>query len=207
MGRTSSTLLEWEDRYRCGTRRVYRGRATLRRMASAVISAIVTAFFTGALARFAVPGPDPMPVWLTITIGLVGTAIGGGIVYAIAGPDAKWVGIAGFFVSIGLVAGYRRFVQKRPLWGPEAYRFPKRGIGVEDYRERLQRAGIDPDMIGSPLAPPQGVQPTPAATQEEGPTENPAHYLQLLEELHDSGVLSDDEYTGARTRLLERLRA
>ncbi|MDX6456178.1 MAG: hypothetical protein QOD48_2285, partial [Gaiellaceae bacterium] len=30
---------------------------------------------------------------------------------------------------------------------------------------------------------------------------------QLLEELHDSGVLSDDEYTASRTRLLERLRA
>ena len=26
----------------------------------------------GALARFAVPGPDPMPMWLTIAIGLVG---------------------------------------------------------------------------------------------------------------------------------------
>jgi len=39
------------------------------------------------------------------------------------------------------------------------------------------------------------------------PTENPAHYLGLLEELHDSGVLGDDEYTAARTRLLESLRA
>jgi hypothetical protein len=39
------------------------------------------------------------------------------------------------------------------------------------------------------------------------PTENPAHYLGLLEELHDTGVLDDDEYTAARSRLLESLRA
>jgi hypothetical protein len=41
----------------------------------------------------------------------------------------------------------------------------------------------------------------------DDPTENPAHFLQLLEELHDTGVLTDDEYSAARTRLLERLRA
>jgi Short C-terminal domain len=28
----------------------------------------------------------------------------------------------------------------------------------------------------------------------------------LLDELHDSGVLTEDEYGAARTRLLERLR-
>src|SRR3954466_1506549 len=43
-----------------------------------VISIIITAFFSGALARFAVPGPDPMPAWLTILIGLIGSPPGGG---------------------------------------------------------------------------------------------------------------------------------
>ena len=43
-----------------------------------------------------------------------------------------------------------------------------------------------------------------AAPAGEEPTENPAHFLQLLEELHDTGVLSDEEYTASRTRLLER---
>ena len=188
--------------------------ATLRLMGS-VITVIVTAFVTGALARFAVPGPDPMPAWLTILIGLVGTLIGAGIVLVTVGDKPAWVGTVGFFVAIALVIGYRRFVQKRPLWGPEAYRFPKRGVGVDQYRERLSKAGIDPDAIGSPfaaqqLAAQQRAASTPApATPFEGddPTENPAHYLQLLEELHDSGVLSHDEYNAARTRLLERLRA
>jgi len=180
-------------------------------MLGSVLAALLSAFVTGGLARFAVPGPDPMPVWLTLAIGLVGTAIGGGIVYGLAGADPTWVGIAGFLVSVVLVIAYRRFVQRRPLWGPGAYRFPKRGIGVDQYRERLQRAGIDPDRVGPPfgqLAPEAGppAARSPVAVGDE-PTENPAHYLGLLEELHDSGVLEDDEYNAARTRLLERLRA
>jgi len=182
---------------------------------SSVISVIVTAFVTGALARFAVPGPDPMPAWLTILIGLIGTLIGAGIVFAAVGKDPAWVGIAGFIVSIALVIGYRRFVQKRALWGPEAYRFPQRGVGVEEYRQRLQRAGIDPEAIGSQMAmamqqqqAARGGAAAPPVPHEAGedPTENPAHFLQLLEELHDTGVLSDDEFTASRTRLLERLR-
>jgi uncharacterized membrane protein YeaQ/YmgE (transglycosylase-associated protein family) len=182
-------------------------------MASLVISALFTAFITGALARFAVPGPDPMPVWLTILIGLVGTSIGGGIAYAIAGRDLTWINIAGFLVSIALVIAYRRFVQKRAIWGPDAYRFPKRGVGVEDYRERLQKAGIDPDTIGTEIAAAMtarsapGTAATPSPVAGDDPTENPAHYLRLLDELHDNGVLESDEYQTARTRLLERLRA
>ena len=182
---------------------------------SSVISVIITAFVTGALARFAVPGPDPMPAWLTILIGLVGTLIGAGVVYAIAGADPAWMGIAGFLCAIVLVLVYRRFVQKRAIWGPEAYRFPRRGVGVENYRERLHRAGIDPDTIGAEIAAaltPRGTPATagsgaPAQTGADDPTENPAHYLRLLDELHDNGVLESDEYQTARTRLLERLRA
>ena len=178
-----------------------------------VISIILTAFITGALARFAVPGPDPMPAWLTIIIGLGGTLMGLGIVYAITGEDAAWTSIAGFLCAITLVVIYRRFIQKRPLWGPEAYRFPQKGFGVDAYRERLSRAGIDPDAIGQQLAAqmaarPRAAPPVAAAPAVgDDPTENPAHYLRLLDELHDNGVLADDEYTTVRTRLLERLRA
>jgi len=183
-------------------------------MVGAVLGALFIAFITGALARFALPGPDPMPPWLTIAIGLAGFAIGTGLVVAIGGRDAaSWGGLASFFAAVGLVVIYRRFVQKRPLWGKDAYRFPERGFGVEQYRERLKRAGIDPDQIGiqgfGALQPRPPVQPPLAtATADAGdPTDNPAHYLGLLEELHDSGVLDDDEYSAARTRLLESLRA
>lgn len=185
-------------------------------MLGSIIAAMLSAFVTGALARFAVPGPDPMPAWLTIAIGLAGTAIGWGIVVAAIGPDASWVSIASFLAAVTLVVLYRRFVQRRPLWGPDAYRFPERGIGVQEYRERLQRAGIDPNLIGAQIAgaaaaraeqqQPQPPGPDSAAAPPDDPTDNPAHYLGLLEELHDAGVLDDDEYAGARLRLLERLR-
>ena len=183
-------------------------------MIGAVIGALFIAFITGALARFALPGPDPMPPWLTLTIGLVGFVAGTGIVLAIGGRSAaSWSGLAAFCVAVGLVVIYRRFVQKRPLWGKGAYRFPERGFGVEQYRERLKRAGIDPDDIGNQ---PFGLQPRPSLPvspvgiqppAREDPTENPAHYLSLLEELHDTGVLSDEEYTESKTRLLESLRS
>ena len=187
-------------------------------MLGLIIVAMFSAFITGALARFAVPGPDPMPAWLTVAIGLLGTAIGTGIVIAVEGrhtKDTSWVGIASFLAAVGLVVLYRHFVQKRPLWGKDAYRFPERGFGVEAYRQRLTRAGIDPDQIGQQafggLQPRPTMQPHPAGSSHAGagddPTDNPAHYLGLLEELHDTGVLDDEEYTAARTRLLESLRA
>ena len=183
-------------------------------MFGAVIGSLFIAFVTGALARFALPGPDPMPLWLTIAIGLVGSAVGYGIVYGVLG-ERSWAGVVSFGTAVVLVVLYRRFVQKRPLWGKDAYRFPERGFGVEQYRERLKRAGIDPDQIGTQqqfgvLQPRPPLQPSPAtahARSGDDPTENPAHYLGLLEELHDTGVLEDDEYTAARMRLLESLRA
>jgi uncharacterized membrane protein YeaQ/YmgE (transglycosylase-associated protein family) len=181
-----------------------------------VLSILVSAFVTGMLARFAVPGPDPMPLWLTIAIGLLASFIGYAIVIAIEGrhtKDVSWIGIASFFSAIGLIVLYRYLVQKRSIFGPEAHRFPERGFGVKRQRERLKKAGIDPDKIG--VGQPFGVvEPSVAASRmglpADGhpgePTENPAHYLGLLEQLHDSGVLDDPEYDGARARLLEKLR-
>jgi len=172
---------------------------------ASIVALLLSGFITGGLARFAVPGPDPMPAWLTLLIGLLGSLIGWGIVVLAVGPDAAWVGIAGFLCAIALVVLYRHFVQKRPLFGPEAYRFPDRGLGVQEYRRRLHQAGIDPDQIRSP----SGLAVSTAAAREaepDDPTENPAHYLGLLEELHDSHVLTDDEYAAARMRLLESLR-
>jgi uncharacterized membrane protein YeaQ/YmgE (transglycosylase-associated protein family) len=182
-------------------------------MVETVIGALLIAFFTGVLARFALPGPDPMPPWLTIAIGLIGFVGGAAIVFAIGGrKESTWLPLASFGIAVCLVIVYRRLVQKRPLWGKDAYRFPERGFGVEHYRERLRRAGIDPDQIGvgRPYgAPPPGAiaaRPASSPPHPGEPTENPAHYLGLLEELHDSGVLDDTEYGEARTRLLEQLR-
>jgi len=172
-----------------------------------VVGVLLSAFVTGALARLAVPGPDPMPIWLTIVVGLVGSLGGGGIAYAAGARNAYVISLVGFAVAIGLVVAYRRFVQRRPVVGRDAYRFPQRGIGVDVYRERLQRAGIDPDRIGAvqvPVAPPAATAAQPAG---EEPTENPAHFIRLLDELHDAGVIEDAEYDAAKSRLIERLRS
>jgi uncharacterized membrane protein YeaQ/YmgE (transglycosylase-associated protein family) len=63
----------------------------------------------GALARLAVPGPDPMSIWLTIGVGLAGSFVGGLLVYAIGGEDAAgWSFVAALLVSVGIILLIRR---------------------------------------------------------------------------------------------------
>jgi uncharacterized membrane protein YeaQ/YmgE (transglycosylase-associated protein family) len=172
-----------------------------------VFGVLFSGFVTGALARLAVPGPDPMPAWLTILVGLTGSFAGFGIAYAAGSRNPYVISVAGFAVAIALVIGYRRFVQRRPVLGRDAYRFPERGIGVDTYRERLHRAGIDPDRIGTGAVPVATAPAQAPAAEREEPTENPAHFIRLLDELHDADVLDDEEYAAARARLIARLRA
>ena len=98
-------------------------------MLGAIIQILISGFVIGALARFAVPGPDPMPIWLTIVIGIVGSFIGGGIAGAIFGTEQDSgsvfaILIGSILASTLLVIGYRRFVQHRPITGPDAYKRP-----------------------------------------------------------------------------------
>ena len=93
-----------------------------------LIGLIVGGFVIGGLARLAVPGPDPMPFWLTIAFGLAGSMVGGLVAYALLGrPGGFLFGYAG---AITLVILYRRFVQKRGITGPEARAQPTRGWGL-----------------------------------------------------------------------------
>ena len=76
----------------------------------------------GGLARLAIPGPDPMPIWLTIAIGIGGSLIGGIITRIFFGT-----GVSFFFAFLGamlLVILYRKYVQHRPITGPGARRPP-----------------------------------------------------------------------------------
>ena len=50
-----------------------------------LIGLILGGFLIGGLARLAVPGPDPMPFWLTVSFGLGGSIIGGFVAYALLG--------------------------------------------------------------------------------------------------------------------------
>ena len=156
-------------------------------MSAGVIAAIlISGFFTGALARLAVPGPDPMPIWLTISIGLTGSIVGAVLARALFEDNGYVVTFASLGLAIALVLAYRRFVQHRALWGPEALRFPERGLGVDAYRERLTKLGVDPDAMSDP-----------AGLQNK-------RLRGMLDELHRAGILDDEELAAKRRALDER---
>src|SRR2546427_6288102 len=93
-------------------------------------------FITGGLARLAVPGPDPMPAWLTVAIGLAGSAVGGAIAIAIWGRGKQAIGLLSFLGAGLLVVAHRRLVPKRPLTRPHALKFPQRRIRNDQFHER-----------------------------------------------------------------------
>ncbi|MFY9581140.1 MAG: SHOCT domain-containing protein [Gaiellaceae bacterium] len=161
-------------------------------MLGAIIAIMLAGFVTGALARLAVPGPDPMPIWLTIGIGLAGSWGGGGIAAAIWGWNSTTgVSIFGFIAAILLVIAYRRFYQGRPLTGPDAMKFPERGIGLDRFRERQAKAQ---QML-------RQAQHAQAQAQVQDVTEQ----IRKLGELHDQGVLTDEEFETKKRELLGKL--
>lgn len=83
-----------------------------------IIILLVLGLVVGALARLALPGPDPMPIWATILLGIGGMFVGGIIIGALTGHGAGIVG--GVLGAMLVLYLYRRFVQHRPLWGPGA---------------------------------------------------------------------------------------
>jgi uncharacterized membrane protein YeaQ/YmgE (transglycosylase-associated protein family) len=89
-----------------------------------ILFVLLWGLIIGGLARLAIPGPDPMPIWMTIAIGIGGSIIGGVLSRVFFGT-----GVSFFFAFLGavlLVILYRKFVQHRPFWGPGA-RQPPRG--------------------------------------------------------------------------------
>lgn len=152
-----------------------------------VLAILFSGFITGGLARLAIPGPDPMPIWLTIAIGLTGSIVGAVFGKAISNDDGYVISFTSFAVAIALVAAYRRFIQQRPIFGPGAYAYPERGLGVEQQRERLKSIGIDPDNL------------RPDAQRIEQ-----ARLEAMLQELHRAGLLDDDELAAKRQALAQR---
>ena len=147
-------------------------------------------FITGSLARWAVPGPDPMPVWLTVAIGLVGSAAGGGLAIGLWGKGTQGIGILSFLGSVLLVVAYRRLVQKRPIYGPDAYKFPERGIGIERFQERRQRM--------------EDIVRQAQAEQAEQAQASAESNLQKLRDLHEAGILTDEEFEEKKAQVEAR---
>jgi uncharacterized membrane protein YeaQ/YmgE (transglycosylase-associated protein family) len=82
-------------------------------MLALIVYFAVTGLVVGALARLALPGPDPMGALATIGLGLAGSFSAG----LLAG--LLWARPAGFVFSVlaatALLYAHRRFVQKRGL--------------------------------------------------------------------------------------------
>ena len=158
-------------------------------MLGSVIAIMILGFITGGLARLAVPGPDPMPVWLTVAIGLVGSWGGGALAAAIWGWNATTaVSFTGFFVAILLVVAYRRFVQKRPITGPGAHTFPERGFGMDRFRQRRQ----------------QFEDLTRQYQQSRPDSDSVTDQLKKLSDLHEAGILTDEEYESKKDQLAQK---
>ena len=88
-----------------------------------ILAIILSGLVIGALGRLAVPGPDPMPIWLTILLGIVGSIVGGAVAVAL-GFGAGGVFVLSVLAATLLVIAYRRIVQKRGITGPDAKRVP-----------------------------------------------------------------------------------
>jgi uncharacterized membrane protein YeaQ/YmgE (transglycosylase-associated protein family) len=87
-----------------------------------VILLFVFGFIVGGLARWAVPGPDPMSVWATAALGIGGSLIGGVIAKLLIGTGGGL--LFAFLGAVLLLILYRKLVQHRPLTGPEAQQPP-----------------------------------------------------------------------------------
>jgi uncharacterized membrane protein YeaQ/YmgE (transglycosylase-associated protein family) len=145
-------------------------------------------FITGSLARLAVPGPDPMPVWLTVAIGLAGSVAGGALAIAIWGKESQGIGLLSFLGAVLLVVAYRRFVQKRPLYGPEALKFPERGFGIDRFQQRRQK-----------------MEDTLRRAQQSHAENDVDANLRKLSDLHEAGVLTDEEFESKKAQLQGRV--
>lgn len=85
---------------------------------------IIAGFVIGGLARLAVPGPDPMPWYATILLGVAGTWVGGLVSWAFLGAaPGILLSLVG---AVAVLIAYRTLVQKRPLTGPRARELPPR---------------------------------------------------------------------------------
>jgi uncharacterized membrane protein YeaQ/YmgE (transglycosylase-associated protein family) len=65
-----------------------------------VIALLIGGLIVGALARLALPGRDPMPLWMTILVGIGGSFLGGLVWRALFG---YWGG--GIIISVLFATG------------------------------------------------------------------------------------------------------
>jgi uncharacterized membrane protein YeaQ/YmgE (transglycosylase-associated protein family) len=151
----------------------------------AIVQVLISGFLIGGLARWAVPGPDPMSVPMTILLGVFGSFLGGGIAAALFGADQNSGSV--FAILIGSIVAsmvililYRRYVQHRPITGPGAQQPPHERPHLGTLLGRRPGRAVPP------------------------PYDEVSDQLQKLAELRDEGVLTDEEFEAKKAELLTR---
>ncbi|HET7046444.1 MAG TPA: hypothetical protein VFI37_16475 [Gaiellaceae bacterium] len=89
-----------------------------------LIALFVGGLIVGALARLALPGPDPMSIPMTALLGIGGSFLGGIVSRIFLGTGAGF--LLAFLGAVLILYLHRRFVQHRPLTGPGARQLPPR---------------------------------------------------------------------------------
>jgi uncharacterized membrane protein YeaQ/YmgE (transglycosylase-associated protein family) len=87
-----------------------------------ILALVLSGLIVGALARLALPGPDPMSILATIGLGLAGSFVGGIVSWLLVGHAGGI--IISVLAATLLLYLHRRFVQHRPLTGPGARQLP-----------------------------------------------------------------------------------
>jgi uncharacterized membrane protein YeaQ/YmgE (transglycosylase-associated protein family) len=80
-----------------------------------LIVLVVGGYIVGGLARWALPGPDPMRWYATAGLGIGGSIVGGIIFNILFGTSLGFLGA--FIGAVLLLYLYRRFAQGRGLSG------------------------------------------------------------------------------------------
>ncbi|MGH3343983.1 MAG: GlsB/YeaQ/YmgE family stress response membrane protein [Carbonactinosporaceae bacterium] len=71
---------------------------------STIIGLIIIGLVVGAVARLVIPGRNPMSMWLTIGIGIVGSLVGGLVTRAVLSSDSWGISlVVGVIIAVILV--------------------------------------------------------------------------------------------------------
>jgi len=87
-----------------------------------ILALALGGLIVGALARLALPGPDPMSILATIALGIAGSFVGGIVSWLFLGHAGGLV--FSVLAATLLLYLHRRFVQHRPITGPGARQLP-----------------------------------------------------------------------------------
>lgn len=81
-----------------------------------ILALILVGLIAGALARIAMPGPDPGGIIVTIAVGILGALVGGFILSSLGGPGITDVNVPSVLVatlgSIVILVVYRLITRR-----------------------------------------------------------------------------------------------